>query len=174
MAAALPFIAAAATVISAVGQIAQGNAQASAYQYNQQFAEAQGRIQQQQAEAQAALDKQNSDRLKGEIITTYGVAGIDPGTGTPLDVLSDAAAQAELTRQTTLYRGTLARLGDLADAQLSGIYASNAATGGYIRAGSTILTGAGDVIQNWPGSGPTVPAPKIYQTGGGAVLPATW
>lgn len=132
----------AATAVSAYASYQQGQAISAGYNYNSQVANAQATIDTQQAEAQARADKQQTQRQLGQISADYAASGIDPSSsGTPLAVMSDQAAQGELTRQLDLYRGKIAALGAQTGAQSDQYQAAVARQAGTLRTGTTLLTG---------------------------------
>jgi hypothetical protein len=141
----LLYVALAATAVSAgvsaYGAAQAGEAQAAAADYNAQVQRAQAQIAQQQAEAQAQTDAQNARRHQGQIAAAYAAAGVDPTQGTPLEVASDQAAQDELTRQTTLYRGNISSLGYQTQATIDQFQGSQAREAGYIGAVGNLLGG---------------------------------
>lgn len=132
---------------AAAGAVQQGNAQQTAQDTNAAIATQQAATTTSQADAQAAIDKQNTTRQMGQIIATYGASGVDVGSGSPLDVLSDSASQGELTRQTDLYRGIVTSNADLSQAALDSTAGANAAAAGQITAQGDLTRGAGTVLQ---------------------------
>lgn len=127
----------------ALGSISQGNQQAAASNANAQQLEARASADTAQAAAQATLDQQNSRRQMAAAFANAGASGVDPGQGSPLSVMSDLAAQGELTRRLSIYRGDVASTGDLNQAALTRWQGSQAKQAGFLRAGTTLLTAAG-------------------------------
>jgi hypothetical protein len=151
---ALPYVAAAATVastaVAAYGAVQQGQSQAEADRYNRQLQQQEAEVATQQAEAQVASDKQLATRQMGEIAASYGASGVDVGQGSPLEVLSDQAAEAQIKQNIATYRARVAATGDVNSANLYGLYADQARQAALARAGSTILTGASQIARDWP------------------------
>lgn len=151
-----PFaIMAVSAAASAVSSAQQGNAAAAAQSFNA----AQGQVRAQtdidQANAQAAIDKQNTQRRLGEAFAAAGASGVDPGQGSPLSVMSDLAAQGELTRRLTLYKGAVAATGDL-NAASGALFAGNQAQqAGYARGITTLLGTAAQAGLSRASSGPS-------------------
>lgn len=131
MAAALPYIAAGVTAVSA---IQSASAQASAQRYNSRVA---------QMNAQAALEQgkiaedqqhREVERRLGQMRANYAASGVDVGVGSPLDVLGDSAAQAEQDRLNLRYNYQMRATGFSNQANLDEMAASNAQTSGYLNA----------------------------------------
>lgn len=153
----------AAAVIGAVAAVAgagvaaysaaqQGNAAAAADARNEQLANQQALIAQQQAEQDAQAQQRASRQRIGAASAAYGAAGVT-SDGSPLDVLATSASQAELDRQTILYKGNLRALGYQDQSQLDSAAAGQAKIGGEEKAGSAILTGASSAASKFGGSG---------------------
>lgn len=142
MAAALPFFQIAGAVVSAVGALRQGQASASAAEYNAQINQQNAQIARDNAAMQARQqDRENYLRL-GAIRAAQGKSGGAAGEGSVLDVLADTAAQGELQKQDIIYQGELRARGFQNTANLDEYSASTARSGSYLRAGSELLSGA--------------------------------
>ena len=116
------------TVVGAVGAIQGGRAEASSAQFNADAArrEAASREAAQRAQAQRAL---------GSIRAGVSKSGATM-EGTPLAVLSESAANAEIDALNTRYSGQR-------EAALYESRGRNAKTAGYMRAGTSLLSSAG-------------------------------
>lgn len=156
MVAALPFIAVAASVAgagaAAYGAIQSGNAASAADNYNAEVAAANATAATQQAQQNAMLQQQQAKQQLGSVVASYGASGVDAGSGSALDVLSMSASNAELDRQTILYKGQLQANGYTDEAQLDSSSAANAGEQGDLKAASSLLTGAANVYSKIPGS----------------------
>lgn len=128
---AAPYIAAAGTVIAANSARQQGKAAAAAADYNAQATLAEAR-------SREAAQRAESQRRLGTIRANIGKSGAT-SEGTPLMVLAESAANAEIDalntdwtaqRQANLYR-------------MSG---SNARRQGNLMAGTALLQGAGKIF----------------------------
>jgi len=84
MAAALPFIAAAATAVQAISTIQAGRAQAQAMRLQARQAELQGRQNALNYNRQAIQVFERQQRLAGTIRARAAAAGVDPLTGSPM------------------------------------------------------------------------------------------
>jgi len=148
---ALPFIAVALSAIGTVTAVAgaaqAGDAQQAAEQYNAQVDAVKAQEAQNQAASQAAIDQQTTRRNIGQISAAYGAGGVD-ASGTPLSVMMDQTTQGEMQRQLDLYRGNTNSMSDLQQATLDTASGAAAASAGAIKAGSTLMTGAGSTANS--------------------------
>lgn len=87
----MAWLAAVAAVTSAVGAFNQGQAQANAAEYNAGVNDVNKGF--------ALRDQaKNFARSQGRAMAGYGASGVTLDSGSPLDVLADAAAQSELDK----------------------------------------------------------------------------
>lgn len=140
MAAAIPFLQIAGTVVSVIGALSQGQAQSSAYEYNAAVAQQNAGVARDQAALQASQQERENKLRMGAIAAAQGKSG-GTSSGSVLDVLGDVAAQGELERQSILYQGEINARGQMNTAALDRMSASNARTGSYFKAGSELLAG---------------------------------
>ncbi len=133
-------VAAAAATISAAGAISAGQASKRQFAFT-------AAVQRQQAEREAqiaAVEEQRhriaSERQAGTIRARLAASGIDPGSGTALLVQEDFAQEAELDALLIRSGGEARASTLLNEAELSGAKGSAAATAGFAKAGSTLLT----------------------------------
>lgn len=131
----------AGTAISAIGAIRAGQAQAAAANYNAQVAERNAFISRDQAAADEQRQRIQARRKLGAMRAAYGASGISL-EGSPLDVLEDSAAEAELDALTIRYKGGVGAMGYEAEAGAQRARAKNATTESYYNAGAALLTGA--------------------------------
>lgn len=129
---------AASAAISAVGSIRQAQATAAAANYNAQVADRNATVARQQAAADEVRQRSVNSRRLGSIRAAYGASGVTM-EGTPLEVLEDSAAQAELDALTIRYKGELAAIGANDEATLQRSRAKNARAEGNISAAGTLL-----------------------------------
>ena len=148
MAAALPIISIAAqavgTIVSVFGAISQGNNAKAQAESDAAFARRNAEISRQQAEADAAAQQRDARKRIGAARAAYGISGVDL-EGSPLDVLEESAANAELDKQNILYRGRLREIGYEDSAAQSTFAGGQAQSAGYMRAGSALLAGASSI-----------------------------
>lgn len=117
---------AAGTAMQTIGAIRQGNAEASAAQYNAQAAT-------QEAAAKEAAQRRQADQVQGQLRASLSKSGVRM-EGTPLAVLAESAAEAEIDAQNTRWNRDR-------EVAIQGARASNARTAGYLNAGTSLLTG---------------------------------
>ena len=138
---ALLAVSALSTVASAAGTLSAGNQYNTMQTINQQVMYQRAQTIEQQSQAQAAIEKNQTERKLGQIGAAYGASGVDASQGTPLEVLADSAAQGELQRNLTLWGGRVNANAAITqgniDAYEGGLATQNAAW----EAGTTLLTG---------------------------------
>lgn len=123
-------LASAGSVIGALGAIGQGRAASDAANYNARLAEM-------EAASKERAQRDASQRQLSGIRASIGKSGAT-SAGTPLLVLADSAANAEIDALNTRYGGALQ----------SSIYragGADARRAGTIRAGASLLTGFGQI-----------------------------
>lgn len=166
MAAALPFVMVAAqvagTVLSAGGQVAAGNAQKAAYDANAQQEQIQGKQQRNIAIEQGQQKGRDALLRAGAITAAYGAAGVDPNSGSPLEVMSDQATQGELAKQLTLWQGQAQQQSADTQASIDTMQGKAAQQAGYTSALGTLFSGLGRAGGSFyqPGASAPAPAPK--------------
>jgi len=150
-------IALAGTIISTVGMIQQGQAQAGQAKFQAGVARNNAVIAQQQATRatqQANIDKQDFLRNQSDLLSSrralMGGVGVSAGAGSPLAVSSDFAGETALNALRIQNQGEVEAnrlqqtvMNQQAQAGLFGAQARQAQTGSYFRAGGTLLSGVG-------------------------------
>jgi hypothetical protein len=116
------------TGISVISAIQGGKADAKVAQYNADSARA-------EAQARETAQRTAAQRQLGSIRAGVSKSGATMA-GTPLAVLSESAANAEIDALNTRYSGQR-------EAALYESRGRNTRTAGYVRAGTSLLTGAG-------------------------------
>jgi hypothetical protein len=149
-------LAGAAAVMSAIGSVQAGQAQRKMANYNARVAEdtarSQGERQQDQVRRQMASAR-----------VAIGKSGVAV-SGSPLDVLADSAAQAELDHQTILRQGA-------AQAGMDRYKGSMASRQGYFGAATSLLSSASKMAGGLSfGGGGDVNAPSRYGLGDGTTF----
>ena len=143
MGAVAPFVAIAAAGMQAIGSIQQGNAQKQMADYNATV-EQQNAIQARNAAA-ANMTQQayQTSRIISAQKAAAGAAGVDPNSGSPLDVMTDTAARGAYEQLKTKYQGQLSANYDISQANLALYQGNQAQSAGYMRALSgSLMTGA--------------------------------
>jgi hypothetical protein len=154
MAPALPFIAIAMTAIgtgvSVYGQIQQGKSQAAQAEYNAKLAKRNAKSARENAEYEARQKRRGTARLIGKQRALYAKAGVTM-EGSPLDVLQETAAQGEMDAL-MIERG-YAQQGAAykSQSELAKMRARHYKQQGYFGAGSTLLTGGGQIMSGYGG-----------------------
>lgn len=146
----------ASTLISAYGAIRSGQAQSAAAKYNSQVAQQNAQATQQQGEAAAEQQRQDAMRKLGLMQANYGASGVDPGSGSPMDVFADSVQKSTLDNLTTKYNYQMRALGYQNSATLDSYQSDQASTAGYLNATGTLLGGAAKTYRYAAGSGTPV------------------
>lgn len=143
-------VGAAGSLISGFAQNAQAKGQAATYDANAKIAE-------DQAAANAASIANKASRVQGAERAAIGASGI-AGTGFA-DAMNDSDIEAELDRQTALYNGRVAARNMRAQAGATRDAGKSAILGGVIGAGTKALSGYGSwkYLGSRPGSGSFYP-----------------
>jgi hypothetical protein len=102
MAMALPFIGAA---VAALGSFQQSRQQGAVSDYNARVAQQNALQERAWGEADAIRMREDASRQRARIRTATAAAGVDVGTGSIIDVLSDDAIRAELAALDIVARG---------------------------------------------------------------------
>jgi len=148
MVAAIPIaLAAASTAVSVIGAVKQGRAERAAGEMRAEVAEDNSDNIQQQAAANALVQKENAKRAVGATMAAYGASGISADSGSALDVLSNSVSAAERDRQNILYKGRMNAMGYEVDADLERRGAKNAQTQGYFKASAALLNGGSKIYE---------------------------
>ena len=172
---ALPLvIMAAGTAMKMIGDIREGRQLSAGEKYNAAVAEANIKalrtsagFESESLTQQSEFEQQKISRAKEKLQATqraaYAKAGVRLDVGSPLEVQADSAAQFELDLAANRYNLQMGleqiRYGaDVQSAQLTAEaahkrrLAKSYKTAGYLKAGSTFLTGGYGVASNWPSS----------------------
>jgi hypothetical protein len=129
------------SMVSAVGAVRQGQAQAGAAEYNAQLAEQNAQVATAQGAAAAEAHGRDTQRSMGRALAAYGAAGVQTDTGSPADVLAESARGAALDNLNIKYNAKLRAMGLQAQAGLDRANASNAKDASYLNATSALLSG---------------------------------
>jgi hypothetical protein len=156
---ALVGVAAAGVGLQGIGMMASGQAasaeaksQQAIANYNAAVAEQTAKSIENQTLYKQQLEAENAVRVASSMRAAIGASGASPSEGTPLMVMAKQAAQSELDQLMTGYQGQIgmgqARSQGTIDRMLGDVYgqkAKNSMMAGMIGAGSTLLTGWGDL-----------------------------
>lgn len=119
------------TVVSAVGAMNAGKAESNAATYNAEMAR-------RDASSKEAAQRVQQQRQLSNIRASVGKSGATMA-GTPLMVLAESAANAEIDALNTRYSG-------VAESNLQMSRAKNARTAGNLRAGTSLLSGMSRIL----------------------------
>lgn len=151
----------ASTLMTAQGQIYQGQAQANAANYNAQIAEMNATLAERRAKDAIERGRAEEQKKRQEVAQVMGAQqaamaanGVDIGFGSPLDTLVGTAQLGELDAMTIRsntfreeYDYRVQAVNQRADASLKRMEAKAAKTAGWLSAGSTVLGGATSVAK---------------------------
>lgn len=156
----------AASAVSAVGAVAQGQQQSRMANYNAQVAEVTAQSVRDQAAAKEADFRRQSQRLRSSMRAGMAANGLDLD-GSMTDVLSDSVVNAEVDALRIRHAGTLEDLRLQSQAAADRAQASAARMGGYFSAGSALLRGASTAASLY-GAAPAKSSliPDAYPTDG--------
>lgn len=138
-------------LISAVGNIVEGEAAAGASEYNAQIARQNAVVAEQQGVAASEQQAISARRKIGSMVASYGASGVDGGSGSAMDVLADSVRMATLDNLTVKYNYQLKALGYRNQASLDDSNAKNSRTAGVIKAAGTVASGFGSEIPKFGG-----------------------
>jgi len=123
------------TTMSAVSTYQQAKAASDAAKYNAELA----RQQAETIEKVGELEKEKLER-------SYAQAGVRVGSGSPLEVMADTAAQIELDIAAQEYNTRIGISRARTKAEIQEMYAKQYKRAGLLGAGSTLLTGYGQAF----------------------------
>ena len=139
----------ASSVLAAGGAVASGQQQKKMANYQAAQAEA-------DAEASKAAAKVEAERIRkagrqqaSAANAALAASGVETGEGTALRVTSGITGDAEQDAYQTIFNGINTSNRLRSQAQADRISGSNAATAGYINAGSSLLASGGKVYDGW-------------------------
>jgi hypothetical protein len=135
-------LAVASTAVSAASAVSAGQQQAAMANHNADIQRVSAGTALASSEADAARIQDRTRRTLATGVNNQAGSGVDPTTGSPLDVMSDMAAQGSLDSQIAEWKGRQGAAGLEDQAGVSRLQAGQAATAGYMQAGSTLLGGA--------------------------------
>lgn len=130
---------------TAAGAIQQGQAAKNTANFNAQVSR-NNAIGVEQASA-AESDRQNlqSRKLIASGVAAAGASGVDPNSGSPLEVVADLAGQAKLDEELAKWQARERAKGYATQATLDTYTGRQAARAGTITAGASLLQGMGRV-----------------------------
>ncbi len=146
-------LAAASLAVSTVGAVVSGIQQFQQAKFSSAVAHQAAERDRQLAAANEEEFRRSQSRAMARRRALLGVSGVDPGSGSPLAVTADLASDTELNALRIRSGGEVRATRLEQNAALLSSSATNALTGGFGRAGSSLLQGAA-VLKGF-GSTPT-------------------
>lgn len=131
------------TAVSAVGQIQAGNQAQKVGEYNAKVSENNAIADQQRAAYEAGLIRDDKKRILGTQLASQAANGISVSSGSPVAVLGDTSANAEMDVLARLYGGESSAVANSNAAALSRAEGAAQKSASRIGAGTTLLTGFG-------------------------------
>ena len=139
---------AASAVVSAGSAVYSAQERKKAAAYTAKSAEEAGEESTAMANLEAERHRDKIRRLKSSQIASYAKSGVKM-EGSPLEVLADTAAQADLDEMIIKHGGQAESSAYGAQAMLSHMKGRSASTAGYINAGSSLLSGAYNISSSY-------------------------
>ena len=127
-------------MIMVAGQLYQGVQAKSTADYNAAVAKEEAKTQAVLTDIEIARHRRASKKLQSEQIARYGAAGVTL-EGSPILVMADSAADAELDEALIKFEGASKARALRSEARLHKLTGDAAFTGSLIKAGSTLLPG---------------------------------
>lgn len=131
------------TAVGAFGSIAGGIQANNVAKYNAKVAENNATAENQRAAYEAGLQRDQLRRVVGAQRAAGAASGLDTQSGTPLVVLGDSAREGELDILARLYSGQASATAYRNDAARMRAEGKSAQMGGFINAGTSLLSGFG-------------------------------
>jgi len=111
-------------------------------EYNAAVLEREAEMARQNAALEAEQQRKAGERMKGAQRAAFAKAGVDVGSGSPLDVLAETAAETELAVSTIKWAGEQQARRAISAAEASRMKGDAAKRASYWGAGTTLLSGA--------------------------------
>lgn len=137
------------TVLSAYGQIQQGNAQQKAYEEQAQQTVNEGAYRADAAKAQAEKIRKAGRAQVGEAKASLAASGVKVGDGTALEVEGEITRNVEEDALSALLSGKRATDASQREAKLLNRAGANAATSGTYSALGTVLSAGSSIASGW-------------------------
>ena len=158
-------------IVGAMGAQAQGQAVASAQEFNAEIAGRNASLARESAQYDAAIQERQSRMQLGAIRAAYGASGVR-AEGSALDVLEMSATNAKRDHNAILYKGQLKALGYEDTKTLSLYGADSARTQADWATASSLLTGfTGTAKLHGFGKSGATPGAPVVQLSSGPIGP---
>jgi len=126
--------------VSAFGQLKEGIETKKAYDYNAQIAQQEAEIVRQNAALNLYRQRKQAAEITGEQIAGYAKRGVSVTTGSPLDVVADSIANAELEIQIGQWSSEQEARRKESEAKMLKYYGKEELNLSRIKAAGTLLT----------------------------------
>ncbi len=136
-----------AAAVGAVGAISQSRAAANVADYNAKVAENDAIAVRQASQFEEQRVRERNQRLMASQKAAFGAAGVR-AEGSPLMVLQSTAEDAEIDALAVRYSGSIQEARAKSEAAAARADGRAARTGGFFRAGTSLLTGASGVAKS--------------------------
>lgn len=133
------------TVVGAAGSIASGISASNVDNYNAEVAQNNANAERQRAAYEADITRGRVRQVIGAQRAAGADSGLDIRSGTPIAVLGDSAKAGELDVLARLYQGNAAAVAYENDARRFKAEGKAAKMGGFINAGTSLLSGFGNM-----------------------------
>lgn len=133
------------TAVSAAGSIAAGIQSQKVANYNAEVAQNNATAERQRASYEADITRGRVRQVIGAQRAAGAASGLDVRSGTPIAVLGDTAKSGELDVLARLYQGESAAVAYENDARRMRAEGKAAKIGGFINAGTSLLSGFGNL-----------------------------
>lgn len=138
-----------ASVLAAGGAVYSGQQQKKMSNYQAAQAEADAEASQKAARVEADRIRKAGARQAAAANAAMAASGVETGEGTALRITSGITEDSEQDAYLTTVNGANSASRLQAQAQADRITGSNAATSGYINAGSSLLSAGGKAYSGW-------------------------
>ncbi|HBY9792970.1 Uncharacterised protein [Klebsiella pneumoniae] len=145
----------ASTVLAAGGAAYSGQQQKKMSNYQAAQAEADAEASRKAARVEADRIRKAGREQAAAANASLAASGVETGEGTALRITSGITGDAEQDAYTTILNGMNTGARYNAQAQADRLSGRNAATSGYINAGSSLLSAAGTSYSGWKKANPT-------------------
>lgn len=139
----------ASSVLGAAGAVASGQQQKKMANYQAAQSEADAQAAQAAAKVQADKIRKAGAAQASQANAALAASGVETGEGTALRITSSIVGDAEEDAVTTILSGRDSAARRNAQAQADRLSGKNAATSGYISAGSSVLEGGATAYSGW-------------------------
>ncbi|HBY9734810.1 Uncharacterised protein [Klebsiella pneumoniae] len=144
-----------ASVLAAGGAVYSGQQQKKMSNYQAAQAEADAEASRKAARVEADRIRKAGREQAAAANASLAASGVETGEGTALRITSGITGDAEQDAYTTILNGMNTGARYNAQAQADRLSGRNAATSGYINAGSSLLSAAGTGYSGWKKANPT-------------------